>query len=385
MYWVTALMLLMKNILDYHMLLDEGNRIFSFALETDYGVEWGDGKRNFYPKPAKRGKKEGGLGFRDLRAFNLAMLAKQGWRILTNPNLLLSKIFKARYFPKVDFMQAKKGYNSSYTWRCILEGRQVMKEGIGVVARDHERRILDWRIATVLGITNPEHGGAIAARMAAEFANQMDWRSCVMEDFVSVLYSHVKRLANRAAHCLVQATFSYKRRVFSLPQKNQAKQGKEDITSKGRSKVKLAKTIASSRGLRARSPPKKKSNNRTTRSGTKTTKGRKSRGSGIKPPLPPVLQITHEILQQLVKYTSTQAASRAVAMYTAKHAALLRTLRYPHSGVRVNVVPENNKLRPVDQQEGNHLNEEIESRPSLPEDALPPPPPRDTPPRKRRP
>ncbi|KAL0419133.1 UNVERIFIED_CONTAM: hypothetical protein Sradi_1326800 [Sesamum radiatum] len=99
----------------------------------------------------------------------------------------------------------------------------------------------------------------------------------------------------------------------------------------------------------------------------------------------PVLQITHEVLQQLVKYTSTQAASRAVAMYTAKHATLLRTLRYPHSGVRVNVVPENNKLRPIDQQEGNHLNEEIESRPSLPEDELPPPPPRDTPPRKRRP
>jgi hypothetical protein len=31
-------------------------------------------------------KKAGGMGFREMHLFNLVMLGKQGWRILTKPN-----------------------------------------------------------------------------------------------------------------------------------------------------------------------------------------------------------------------------------------------------------------------------------------------------------
>ncbi|XP_031110709.1 uncharacterized protein LOC116014887 [Ipomoea triloba] len=41
-------------------------------------------------------KKYGGLGFMDLRAFNLAMLGKQAWRFLTRPHSLVARIYKAR-------------------------------------------------------------------------------------------------------------------------------------------------------------------------------------------------------------------------------------------------------------------------------------------------
>lgn len=53
-----------------------------------------------------RPKTKGGLGFRDMESFNLALLAKQAWRITTSPELLLSKIIKARYFPNSSFFLA---------------------------------------------------------------------------------------------------------------------------------------------------------------------------------------------------------------------------------------------------------------------------------------
>lgn len=44
-------------------------------------------------------KKEfGGMGFKHLHAFNLSMLGKKGWRLVTNQDTMVSKVLKAKYF-----------------------------------------------------------------------------------------------------------------------------------------------------------------------------------------------------------------------------------------------------------------------------------------------
>lgn len=72
-------------------------------------------------------KSNGGLGLKRLRMFNVAMLAKQGWRILNNSNPLVSAILKAHYFPSTDFLNAGVGVNSSYVWRSILKAKEALK------------------------------------------------------------------------------------------------------------------------------------------------------------------------------------------------------------------------------------------------------------------
>jgi len=43
-------------------------------------------------------KKKRGMGFRDLYAFNLAMLAKQAWQLVQDNRSLFYKVYKACYF-----------------------------------------------------------------------------------------------------------------------------------------------------------------------------------------------------------------------------------------------------------------------------------------------
>lgn len=56
-----------------------------------------------------KSKCAGGIGFKDLAVFNKALLAKQCWRLVKNPNSLWCHFLKGRYFENSSFVHAKKG------------------------------------------------------------------------------------------------------------------------------------------------------------------------------------------------------------------------------------------------------------------------------------
>lgn len=75
-------------------------------------------------------KVKGGMGFKDLQLFNIALLGKHGWRLMMNPNSLCSRVLKARYFPSSDFMSATAPKSSSAIWRAIIAGKEALSTGL---------------------------------------------------------------------------------------------------------------------------------------------------------------------------------------------------------------------------------------------------------------
>ncbi|KAL6228202.1 hypothetical protein ACLB2K_002156 [Fragaria x ananassa] len=71
----------------------------------------------------------GGLGFRNLNDFNIALLAKQVWRLFSNPDSFCAKIIKGIYYPNCSILSAGKGSRASWAWSSLLEGKALIVKG----------------------------------------------------------------------------------------------------------------------------------------------------------------------------------------------------------------------------------------------------------------
>lgn len=73
-------------------------------------------------------KDSGGLGFKDFNAMNSALLSKQAWRIIQDPTSYWAATLKGIYFPNTTFWNADDKRRSSWVWKSLLHGRELLKQ-----------------------------------------------------------------------------------------------------------------------------------------------------------------------------------------------------------------------------------------------------------------
>ena len=96
---------------------------------------WGlaDGKRKVHWKGwdhLLQPKDRGGVGFRDFRMFNQALLARQAWRLLTKPESMCAQVLKAKYYPYGKLEDTVFTGNASSSWQAISHGLDLLKKAL---------------------------------------------------------------------------------------------------------------------------------------------------------------------------------------------------------------------------------------------------------------
>ncbi|GJW63232.1 hypothetical protein Tco_0115116 [Tanacetum coccineum] len=98
-------------VMNIFMLLDESINEIHRAFNRYW---WGNGNKEnpirwaFWERMCIS-KSRGGMGFRHMKAFNKALLAKQCWRLITMEYSLPARILKARYFPRCSVFTGSVG------------------------------------------------------------------------------------------------------------------------------------------------------------------------------------------------------------------------------------------------------------------------------------
>ncbi|CAN0830996.1 Uncharacterized mitochondrial protein AtMg00310 [Linum grandiflorum] len=75
-------------------------------------------------------KADGGMGFRDMRGFNTALLSKKLWNLSQRPQSLIGRILKAKYHKHSSILEAGVGYRPSFIWRSLMSVQEFLWHGI---------------------------------------------------------------------------------------------------------------------------------------------------------------------------------------------------------------------------------------------------------------
>ncbi|CAN6559066.1 unnamed protein product [Malus baccata var. baccata] len=136
-------------------------------------------------------KRMGGLGFRSFQEFNVALLAKQCWRLINEPDSLWAMVLEARYFPNCSFFDARKGGRASWAWSSLLAGRDLILQGAHkqIMGGDGVRVWVDiWLPSLPFGHPSPSGGVTVTrnTRVSSLICQTThDWDITFLNPFLS--------------------------------------------------------------------------------------------------------------------------------------------------------------------------------------------------------
>ncbi|KAL9682359.1 hypothetical protein QQ045_014155 [Rhodiola kirilowii] len=157
--------------------------------QINYGAKEGRYVAWLNKKKLQTVREDGGLGLKNFSLVNLALLIKQAWRILTRPELLLSKLYKARYCRNSSLLEAEVGLRPSWGCRSIYKGicygmkakfaaeefsqanfSDSWEAGVGVICRDSEGSVVFVAEAHLENLNSTVEVEGVAIRISMELA-----------------------------------------------------------------------------------------------------------------------------------------------------------------------------------------------------------------------
>lgn len=144
-------------------------------------------------------KTEGGLGFRDIQAFNIALLEKIAWRLITEPNCLFSRIILGKYCHKTSFLKITASSAISHGWRGILQGRDLLLLHLGKAIGNGDTTSL-WQESWIKSNENLRFQGPVLQQdidlMVSDVLTRetREWNRARIDNLMPELTSHIMSL-----------------------------------------------------------------------------------------------------------------------------------------------------------------------------------------------
>ena len=133
-------------------------------------------------------KAAGGLGFKDIQLFNQALLAKQAWRILTNPGSLLARILLGKYCHKRSFLDIQAPTVCSHGWRSIIHRRDLLNGDLGkAIGNGQTTRVWhdSWiSLSEHIKVFGPINENALDLTVVDLLTDDLSWNSKRIEEFL---------------------------------------------------------------------------------------------------------------------------------------------------------------------------------------------------------